>query len=770
MSLIVCAQVPLGAIIQEGERMTILWINGDRKDLPTVHLKVTTSDSSQEREHLFRVAGTLTTGKPLLLGQDLIQWRDPLVPVRCLEPPQLPAPLEASKGVADLLLPPDLTLGSIPWLQELPTIPEREGLAPSTTLLITGAAASHPSLSREQLIEAQKEDVAPQRLRQEAVTTEDDIEDLIQEAHLLDEDILYKITRGPHDPANVRNKLVMVPHALHQEVFSLAHDGISGHFGVTRTTRGLEDNFCWPGLRKDVKFIASCPTCQVAGNPNEVVPKAPFRNIPSDGVPCRDVVVDYFTPQGRIRSKSGSMHCLTIIDRFTRYPEAIPVHSESSKNAAKALLQFFCRFGFPATIQLDQGWHFTSKEFRDNMASHGVKYFTSTAYHPESQGFIERLHQSLATTLRKLEHEGGGTWEENLIYALFAARHATSETMGYSPFELLYAHSTQGPLDILYDAWAGSAQAEWAKELPQIQRNLWTAWAVAQASEEASQEWVKLKFNVMAYSSSFEPGDQVLVLWIGATRPLETHFTGPHKILRKRGALNYLVACGKRRAKWLHINLLKPFHLRSEEPPQRGTPALGAVVCNAALARDPTTNSEVLQNLDLITPGVEPTHREDVWKLLHHHSHVVRDSLGCTYVLQHSINTREGIKPIAQRYYRVNPEKARRIEDQVKLQLDLVVIKQSYSSWASPVVLVPKEGGGDRLCADFRKLNEAMETEPYPILRIKACLDSLGSAPYLSKIDLERGIGKSPCQRSLALGQPSSHPVDTTSAGSCHLA
>ncbi|XP_066951846.1 uncharacterized protein [Macrobrachium rosenbergii] len=174
-------------------------------------------------------------------------------------------------------------------------------------------------------------------------------------------------------------------------------------------------------------------------------------------------------------------------------------------------------------------------------------------------------------TLKKLEHEGGGSWEDNLPYVLFAARHTPSKTTGYSPFKLLYAHSTWAPLDILYDAWADPAHVDWVEELPKIQKNLQAAWTVAQATEVATQERVKIKFDQTTHSRSFEKGDQVLVLPMGATRPLETHFSSPHKILGRRRDLNYLVDCRKRRAKWLHRNLLKLYQARNEEAPKEDT-------------------------------------------------------------------------------------------------------------------------------------------------------------------------------------------------------
>ncbi|XP_066969172.1 uncharacterized protein [Macrobrachium rosenbergii] len=167
------------------------------------------------------------------------------------------------------------------------------------------------------------------------------------------------------------------------------------------------------------------------------------------------------------------------------------------------------------------------------MASHGIKHINSMPCWPESQGIVERFHQSLSSTLAKLQHESGRTWKGNLPYMLFALQHSPSETLGCSLFELLYAHSMRGLIDILHEAWAEPHKANWAKELLDIQNSLRAAWAIVQANEAAAQERVKIKFDHKTKTRSFAIGDEVLVPRIRALRPLETQLTGPHKILGK---------------------------------------------------------------------------------------------------------------------------------------------------------------------------------------------------------------------------------------------
>ena len=67
------------------------------------------------------------------------------------------------------------------------------------------------------------------------------------------------------------------------------------------------------------------------------------------------------------------------------------------------------------------------------------------------------------------------------------------------------------------------------------------------------------------------------------------------------------------------------------------------------------------------------------------------------------------------------------------------VIRPSQSSWASPVVLAPKPGGGLRFCVDYRKLNESTIKDRYPIPRMDDCVDSLGNAKVFTSVDGNSG-------------------------------
>ena len=68
--------------------------------------------------------------------------------------------------------------------------------------------------------------------------------------------------------------------------------------------------------------------------------------------------------------------------------------------------------------------------FQEVMCELGIEKYASSAYHPESQGALERFHQTLKNMIRTccLDFEKG--WDEGVHLLLFAAREAVQETLG----------------------------------------------------------------------------------------------------------------------------------------------------------------------------------------------------------------------------------------------------------------------------------------------------------------------------------------------------
>ena len=83
----------------------------------------------------------------------------------------------------------------------------------------------------------------------------------------------------------------------------------------------------------------------------------------------------------------------------------------------------------------------------------GLKRALATAYHPESQGALERFHQTFKNLLELYCVETGSEWDQGIDLLMFAVRDADNESLGFSPFKLLYGRDIRGPLQLLKDVW-----------------------------------------------------------------------------------------------------------------------------------------------------------------------------------------------------------------------------------------------------------------------------------------------------------------------------
>jgi hypothetical protein len=66
-------------------------------------------------------------------------------------------------------------------------------------------------------------------------------------------------------------------------------------------------------------------------------------------------------------------------------------------------------------------------------------------------------------------------------------------------------------------------------------------------------------------------------------------------------------------------------------------------------------------------------------------------------------------------------------------------IHHSSSPWGAPVIFVEKKDGTQRICVDYRSLNEVTIKNKYPLPRIKDLFEQMKGASVFSKIDLRSG-------------------------------
>ena len=111
--------------------------------------------------------------------------------------------------------------------------------------------------------------------------------------------------------------------------------------------------------------------------------------------------------------------------------------------------------------------------------------------------------------------------------------------------------------------------------------------------------------------------------------------------------------------------------------------------------------------------------------------------LGPTRKLRHTIHTGDA-EPIRQSVRRISPQQREGVKTLLAEMLDSGVIESSTSPWASPIVLVKKDGS-TRFFVDFRRVNGVTHKDVYPLPWIDTTLDTLAGSQWFSTLDLLSG-------------------------------
>jgi transposase InsO family protein len=235
--------------------------------------------------------------------------------------------------------------------------------------------------------------------------------------------LLCYVARGISRPLVPLVDRAAMLHAIHNVV----------HLGRCATTRMISASFVWKGVGRDVAAMCrDCQQCQ-RGKVHKQ-PAAPLQAIPVPARKFSHVHVDLVGPLPA--SSDGHVYLLTIINRSTRWFEAVPLRNMEASTCEDAFIaNLVARFGVPATDTTDRGAQFTSALWTSACTSLGNKHVLATAYHPQSNGMVDRMHRQLKDALR--ERGAGPAWHSHLPWVLMGLRAAPKEDSAVSSAELV---------------------------------------------------------------------------------------------------------------------------------------------------------------------------------------------------------------------------------------------------------------------------------------------------------------------------------------------
>ena len=244
----------------------------------------------------------------------------------------------------------------------------------------------------------------------------------------------------------------------------------------------------------------------------------------------------------------GHSYLLTCVDRFTRWPEAIPLTNISAETVAQAfVLGWIARFGVPSTITTDRGAQFESALWRQLMNLLGSHQIRTSAYHPCANGLVECLHPQLKVGL--MTHLPQVQWMDSLPLVLLGIRTALKEDLNCTASELVYGTTLRLPGEF----FSTSQDIDTVDLLAYVSRLQCT---MQQLRAIPPHHHSQKKAHV---SPALHSCTHVFVCRDAICRSLQHPYDGPFKVLKRSD--KYYTVSVKGQQQTISFDRLKPAHL-----------------------------------------------------------------------------------------------------------------------------------------------------------------------------------------------------------------
>jgi hypothetical protein len=337
------------------------------------------------------------------------------------------------------------------------------------------------------------------------------------------------------------------------KIISEMHDcPVGGHQGVSRTIERIKLYLTWPGMEQDViQHIKQCKVCQLNKETQRNI-KLPLTITDTKSTPWEKVYLDIVGPL--TQTENGMKYVLTCQDNLSKYLVAIPIENQTAESVAEALVKtIILIYGIPNEIVTDQGTNFMSNVFKRVCKLFKIEKICTTAYHPESNGALERTHKTLVNYLRCFCNNKTNDWDECLPFACFAYNTTPHSVTKYTPYEVLFGRVANIP---------GNLQ-----QAPQPLYNFDDIVMNIKHKMQGCQHLAKerlMKFKEMqkekVKSNEYEFKDNDLVLLrMEARQKLEPLWKGPFEIQKIEKPNAIIQGVGKRKKHEVHLNRLKPY-------------------------------------------------------------------------------------------------------------------------------------------------------------------------------------------------------------------
>lgn len=194
-------------------------------------------------------------------------------------------------------------------------------------------------------------------------------------------------------------------------------------------------------------YVRSCHDCQCQSRKiTKVHIKNAITAYPTPTEPFLVWEVDLYGPLPCSSRGTCNTYIFAAVDMFSKLVFAKPLANKDAATVSEALFDLFTQYGVCDTLISDQGREFTAKVTTEICKLLGIQQQFTPSFVHHCLGACERSHRTLATKLTPFMNAQCNNWDLMTPAIVFSMNNATNSSMGYSPFEVVYAKRPKFPL------------------------------------------------------------------------------------------------------------------------------------------------------------------------------------------------------------------------------------------------------------------------------------------------------------------------------------
>ena len=289
-------------------------------------------------------------------------------------------------------------------------------------------------------------------------------------------------------------------------------------------------------MQDDVsRWCRECQKCQQRKTPQRKA-RSPLQQY-LVSAPMERIALDILGPLPE--TNDGNRYILVVGDYFSKWTDAWAMPDTETPTIVNILVcHVFCQWGLPLHIHSDRGAQFESQLFQNLCSVFGINKTRTTAYHPQSDGMIERMNRTIEEMISKYITENQRDWDVVLPLVMLAYRTSTHDSTGFSPAMMFLGREPRLPIDLL----VVDLLIIWKFHLAITQSMLINSVCkMQQIHELASQKLLqasnrqKRNYDFRQHRIDYEPGDPVFVRnetrKKGYSPKLQPRWSGPYMVL-----------------------------------------------------------------------------------------------------------------------------------------------------------------------------------------------------------------------------------------------